>query len=330
MYFCFHYILPCLIVNPIIDQDQLLQKETVLSYTVAIWATIQMDYNLLKTFSKVVELGSFTQAAKYLGQPKSRVSRAISRLESELNVQLIRRTTRKSSLTSSGLEFYKEISPLLNSINNELIKVSNQQIEMSGVIRITTSESIAQTLVAQVISAYQLKYPKVYFEIIITNDYLDLTKENIDIAFRAGKLQDSSLIQKKFISTNFILVSSTKYLEYNPLPTKLEDLQHHKLLSFKGFEKTIFNKSIDYKPKVVSDSFSVLLKMTLNHEGITFLPNFLCQEYLENKTLSRVIPTWKSKTSNIHILYPPSRNISKRVKAFLELANELYSGKETN
>ena len=172
-----------------------------------------MDYNLLKTFSKVAELGSFTQAAKVLNHPKSRVSRAISRLENELDVQLIRRTTRKTTLTSSGQEFFHNIHPLLNSINNEITKVSNQQHEMSGTIRITTSQDIGQALVSKVISLYNSKYPNVQFDTIITNDFLDLVKENIDIAIRAGKLKDSTLIQKKFISTHFIIVCSKKYLE---------------------------------------------------------------------------------------------------------------------
>ncbi|MDB9786532.1 LysR substrate-binding domain-containing protein [Bacteriovoracaceae bacterium] len=285
-----------------------------------------MDYNLLKTFSKVAELGSFTKAAKILNQPKSRVSRAISRLESQLNVQLIRRTTRKTSLTESGQSLYKKIYPLLNGINNELIKITDQQIEMSGTIRITTSEDIGQTLVTRIISAYQSKYPKVRFETIITNDFVDLIKEDVDIAFRAGKLQDSSLIQKKFISTNFILVASPKYLEFHPQPTTLDELKNHNFFSFKTLNKEIFGNNFELTPQVTSDSLSILLKMVLNHEGTTFLPDFFCQEYLKNKTLFRIIPSWKSKTGNIHILYPPSKMISKRVKTFIEMANELYKG----
>jgi LysR family transcriptional regulator for bpeEF and oprC len=245
-----------------------------MSYTVAYKATIVMDYNLLKTFVKVSELGSFTKAAKILNQPKSRVSRAIARLESELDVQLVRRTTRKTTLTIPGQEFFQNISPLLNSIDNETIRVSNQQEEMSGTIRITASQDIGQTLVSKVISLYSSKYPRVQFETKITNDFLDLTKENIDIAFRAGKLKDSSLIQKKFISTHFIIVCSKKYVETFGAPTSLEDLDNHKFLSFKRLEKDFFNKSVILSPIVTTDSIPMLLNMILNNDGIGILPSF--------------------------------------------------------
>ena len=284
---------------------------------------MEKDYNLLKVFCKVSELGSFTKAAKILNQPKSRVSRAISRLENELDVQLIRRTTRKTSLTINGQEFYQNINPFLNCINNELIKVSNQQQEMSGTIRITASQDIGQTIVAQIISAFNSKHPNVHFETIITNDYLDLTKENIDIAFRAGKLQNSSLIQKKFMSTNFIIVCAKKYIEKYSAPLCLEDLQDHKFLSFKGMERSLIDNGKiikPIKPIITTDSIPMLLNMAFNGDGIVILPSFFCKEHIAAKTLIRLIPTWKSKTENLHILYPPSKNISDKVKTFVEMA----------
>jgi len=286
-----------------------------------------MDYNLLKTFSKVAELGSFTKAAKVLNQPKSRVSRAIARLENELNIQLIRRTTRKTSLTNSGQELYQNIYPLLLGINNELVKVSDQQQEMSGVIRLTGAQDMGQTLLPQIISAFNIKHPNVQFEILITNEFLDLTKENIDIAFRAGKMQDSGLIQKKIISAHFNIFCSQKYLEKYGRPSTPKDLMNHKFLSFKELEKELFHKDIQIKPFVTSDSIPMLISMALNHEGITILPDFSCKEYLDAKTLVKIIPSWQGKTGGIHILYPPSKNISQKVKAFIKIANDLFSEK---
>ena len=283
-----------------------------------------MDYNLLKTFSKVSELGSFTKAAKVLNQPKSRVSRAIAKLENELGVELVRRTTRKTSLTSLGQEFYEKITPHLNEISNELIRVSDKQDEMVGTIRITTSDSFAQNTLAPVISKYNLKYPKVKFEMIITNDYVDLVKENIDLAFRAGKLKDSSLLQKKFIATSFLLVCSKKYIDKYSVPTCLAEIQKHKYLSFKPLESLFTDKGIILNSSVTTDSLPMLLKMALNGDGVTVLPDFLCEKYIMSKELVRVIPTWKSKSENIHIVYPPTKNLPKRVKEFIEVAKSMY------
>ena len=113
----------------------------------------KIDYNLLKVFQKVLETGSFTQAAKALSQPKSRVSRGITRLESQLGVELIRRTTRRVSATSIGREFSKNLNPLLSSLSAELINVNNYQKEMTGTLRITAPQDLAQTVVAKIIVA---------------------------------------------------------------------------------------------------------------------------------------------------------------------------------
>jgi len=283
-----------------------------------------MDYNLLKTFSKVSELGSFTKAAKVLNQSKSRVSRAIARLESELGVELVRRTTRKTSLTSVGQEFYEKITPHLNEINNELIRVSDKQEEMVGTIRITTADSFAQNTVAQLISEYSSKYPKVKFDMIITNEYVDLVKENIDLAIRAGELKDSTLIQKKFMPTSFILVCSTQYSKKYSLPNTLEELENHKYLSFKPLESIFNKKGIHLNKTLTTGSLPMLLKMALSGDGITVLPDFLCQKYILSKELIRVVPSWKSKSENVHFVYPPTKNLPKRVKAFIDLAMDMY------
>ena len=284
-----------------------------------------MDYNLLKTFSKVAELGSFTQASIILKQPKSRVSRAISRLEQELGVELIRRTTRKSSLTDIGRQLYKNVTPHLTAINNELISVGDMHTDMSGTIRITTTDSLAQTLLTKVISKFNSLYPSVNFEMIITNDYVDLVKEDVDLAFRAGKLKDSSLIQKKFVELSFILVCSKEYAESYQLPSKLEELSNHKFFSFIPLEKYFINKNIQLNSALRTDSLPMLLSMALNSRGVTVLPEFLCSKHIESKELVRVVPEWHSKKESVHILYPPTKNQSKRIKEFISISKSMYS-----
>lgn len=282
-----------------------------------------MDYNLLKVFAKVAELGSFTQAAKILNYPKSRVSRAISRLENELGVQLIRRTTRKTSLTNSGKELFQNMSPLLKGLDAELTHVSNQHNDLSGIIRLTASQDIGQTLVTQSISAFNAKHPNVRFETIITNDFLDLTQENIDIAFRAGKLTGSHLIQKEILRARFIIVCSKEYRDTYGQPNKLEDLASHKFLSFKNKEQEFLEKDITLNPVVISDSFPMLLNMALSHFGITILPDFFCETYLNDKKLVQLLPKWTSKTGTIHLLYPPSKTIPKKINAFIQTVQEI-------
>lgn len=279
-----------------------------------------MDYNLLTVFSKVAELGSFTKAAALLNQPKSRVSRAITRLESELGAQLLRRTTRKTSLTNAGLNFHKAVAPLLKSLNTEISKVSSKHQEMSGSIKITASQDIGQTLVTQLITEFSARFPEVLFEIVITNEYLDLTKLDIDIAFRAGKLQDSTLKQSKILDARFILVCSKSYFERYGGIGKLDDLHMHRFLSFRNMEKNFFNGDSSLSPNVVSDSIPMLINMTLKGSGIAMLPDFFCKDNLNSKALVHILPGWHSEPEGIHMLYSPSSDIPKKVRAFIDFA----------
>ncbi len=284
----------------------------------------KIDYNLLKTFHKVSELGSFTRASEVLKQPKSRVSRAISRLEEKLGVQLIRRTTRRTSLTSAGKTFYENISPLLNSLDSELANVQNHQTEMSGLIRLTASEDIAQTLLPKIISKFNSKHPRVEIQTLITNDFLDLAKENIDLSFRAGKLQDSILIQKKIMAVSFILVCSKKYLQKFGKPQNLKDLNSHKFLSFTPGERTWLEDDLDIKPFLKSDSIPMLLNMAINNDGITALPDYFCKDALKSGALVRIFPSWSSKSENIHMLYHPLKNSSKKIKIFIATVKQYF------
>ena len=233
-----------------------------------------MDLNLLKTFSKVAELGSFTKAAEILKQPKSRVSRSVTRLENKLNVQLLNRTTRVTSLTSSGQKLFSKLSTLIYKIEDELTGITNQNKQMSGKIKITTSQDVSQKFLTKIILEYRKLHPHVVFETIITNEFLDLNKENIDIAFRAGNLKDSSLIQKKFIKTKFILVCSKEYLIKHNQPKKINQLVSHNFLSFKGFEKNFFKNQVSIEPTITTDSLAVLFQLVLENEGIAAMPSF--------------------------------------------------------
>ena len=285
----------------------------------------KIDYNLLKTFYNVIKTESFTKAAALLNQPKSRVSRAISRLENQLGVDLIRRTTRKTSATSIGKEFYKNISPILKILNNELIKVTNYQKEMTGTLRITAPQDIAQTVVAKIISSFNIKYPNIQIQSVVTNELLDLTKENIDLSFRAGRLTNSNLIQKKLMNVNFIFVSSKSYIEKNGYPIRLNDLNKFKFLSFKNMEQLWFKNKINVKPFLLTDSIPMLLSMVLNSDGITILPNYFCKDYLESGKIIRVFPNLKSPTETIHMLYHQNKNVSNIVKKFIENASNFVN-----
>lgn len=275
-----------------------------------------MNLNLLKTFVKLAEFGNFTKTAEHLNQPKSRVSRSISKLEEELGIQLVRRTTRQTSLTSAGSDYYQRIALLISQIDEETKAISDSSQALSGLLRITAPEDMAQTIVSRLVSQFSEKHPKIKIECIVTNQFLDLTKENIDLAFRAGKLTDSNLIQRKLHQVELITIASKAYLQKYGTPQLENELSKHRVMSFKGMSS--------YKNSfITTDSFAMLLNMTLLGNGIAIVPDFICKGYLDSGELIKLFPLKKNQSSSVHIVYPPSRNIPLKTKKFIKLATSI-------
>lgn len=285
-----------------------------------------MNLNLLKSFVKIAELGSLTKAAESLNQPKSRVSRNLAGLEKALGVDLVRRTTRQTSLTASGEEFFQKIAPLLGQIENEILSLADSKDIVQGKLRITAPEDMGETIVSQVLKKYSIKYPLVEVEILITNEYLDLVKENIDIAFRAGKLKDSNLIQRKLTDVDLVFVASKNYLQTFGRPKSLEDFQFHKVMLFSPLVKELKRnkdfKTILLKPYISSDSFFFLRNLALANKGITILPDFFAKKFIQSGEMERVVEDFSARSSTVQLVYPPTKNLPSRTREFIRLTTK--------
>jgi len=293
----------------------------------------QLDLNLLKTFTKVLELGSFTQAARVLKQPKSRISKAISRLEKELNVQLLRRTTRSVSATTAGQSLYLKTYPLIKDMEAELSQLTEQSQKLQGILRLSAPEDFGHTLLGDLITDFNDLYPEINFDVILANDFVDLTKQNIDLAFRIGKLDDSNLIQKKIGNVELILVATPEYLKKYGSPLTKKDLGHHKMLTFIKLDQHIefdplgeIIMQADLKTRFACNSFPVLFSLVMKHKGIALIPDFYCREQLLSGMLVRVLPTFSAGRRGIHLIYPPSKSMPLRLRTFIDFAsNKLQS-----
>lgn len=287
-----------------------------------------IDLNLIRTFIAVAQLGSFTKAANALGQPKSRVSRAITKLESDLRAQLVRRTTRQSALTSAGEKFYKSTKKLIEDIDYQVSIVNSSEQEISGTLKITAPDDMSNSILPPLISQFQIKYPKVQIQIHITNHFVDLIKENIDIAFRIGNLKDSNLIQKKLMSVQLIMVASPHYLKSRIRPIQIKDLEKHNFIPFHLYSTRDIFKKLNLYPSIISDSFQFSLAMALEGNAITMLPDFFAKKYLEEKKLERIIPSWSGDLSGMQLVYSPTKQLAPQVRSFIDFtAMKIAKGK---
>ncbi len=190
------------------------------------------DLNALLIFSAVAEARSFSEASRRLGKPVSTVSRRVAELEDQLGVRLLERSTRSLRLTDVGAEVLDyaqqtvEVSDAVESL------VSNRLTEVTGALRLSCPPSVADSLIAPLISAFQASYPAVRVHVMVTDRYIDHISEGIDLALRVGPLQDSSLMARKVLRYRHRLVASPGYLAQHKEPRRPQDLSKHRLLAF--------------------------------------------------------------------------------------------------
>lgn len=291
-----------------------------------------MDLNHVTAFVRVVQDGSFTAAAKALGLPKSSVSRSVAQLEEDLGVRLLHRTTRKLHLTDAGTAFHDRVARALADIDEATSAASDLQRELRGVIRITAPVDIGVWAIAGIVARFVRKHPQLNVEVRLSGRVVDLVREGFDLAVRAGKLRDQSLIARRVGSLEMGLYASSRYLKRRPAPKTIEDLEKHDcivlqtesgplkwpLRSAKGDERTL-----EPRGAISSDDISFMKKAVLAGGGIALLPLFLCAREERSGKLVRVLPSWRLGGSELHVVYPSARYVPQRVIA---LRDHLVAG----
>jgi DNA-binding transcriptional LysR family regulator len=289
-----------------------------------------MDLNEISVFLEVVQSGGFSKAAKKLGMPNSTVSSKISSLEKRLATTLIQRTTRQLKITPAGQSYFELCIKGLQEIQNAEREIVAAQSEPQGLLRITAPIDLGGKVLPPVLSRYLAKFPKVKVELNLTDNITDLIGEKFDLAFRVGKLDDSSLISRKVGLANYALYAAPKYLKIHGQPLQPQDLRKHACLAFQpmGTEEWRLegkngNAKVPIEGSLIVNNLSALKNFLLQGDGIAFFPNFMVREELAAKKLVRVLPEWGSKPRPLHILYPAQRHPPPKLSAFLSLAVEM-------
>lgn len=289
-----------------------------------------MNLDGIEVFVKVVQAGSFSQAAKILGMPNSTVSAKLSQLERRLGTTLLQRTTRKLSLTQAGETYFRRCAEALDALQAAESELGNSQNEPRGLLRLTAPVEIGHGVLPAVLRAYLDKHPEMEIDLVVTNRVLDLVTERLDLAVRAGKLKDSRLIARKFMLGHFALWASPRYVKKHSAPMHPKGLSEHNLLQFSAFknrplELTNGKESVKVavSGRFTADDFEVLKSMAVLDEGIAFLPSVLCSEERGQDKLVRILPDWHGESVSFSLVYPAQRFVPSKVRAFIKTAEEM-------
>ncbi|AXN30856.1 LysR family transcriptional regulator [Vibrio coralliilyticus] len=281
------------------------------------------DLNDLMVFATVVERGSFTQAAEALNTPKSNISRKITRLESQLGVRLLERSTRKLHLTEIGQRYYQYCKRIKEEYEAAGSAVESMLEKPQGRLRVCTSLGVGQSLLGDHLAEYCRHYPDVELDLSLTNRRVDLIEEGYDLAFRVGELPDSGLIAKKLCSINLRLYAAPSFAKHR-INTP-SDLLKHPLMLMSAKERSpdwhlhcgVDKTALRFEPNVRCDDFSMLMRMAIKGLGITELPEYMAKRELAEGTLINILPDWQFEPVDLYALYPSHRGSTPKVRALL-------------
>jgi DNA-binding transcriptional LysR family regulator len=292
-----------------------------------------LDLNDIIVFARVVEAGSFTAAARLLAMPKTTVSRRIAALEHEVGVRLLQRTTRSLNLTDAGRLYYEQSSQGLRTIEEANLRLAQARAEPSGTIRISAPVGFGGHFLIRAVVDFLAIYPKTNVELRLTDDRLNLVEDGIDLAFRTGILQDSTLIARKLGSTHRLLCASPDYLARYGMPESPADLAHHQCViagpTASGAHWVLDGprgqETVVVAGRFAANEMQAVVAAALAGFGIAQLPQAIADGLIDDGRLQRVLKTYTTPAGGLHVLYPSSRHLSPLVKAFIELASERIS-----
>ena len=285
-----------------------------------------IDLNEVRVFTKVVESGSFSGAARTLGYPRATVSRKVSQLEESLGIRLLQRSTRKLNLTGPGREYYLKCSSALSEIEHANQKLTEAQQVPSGILRISAPLGAQSGFLADWINEFLKLHKDVSIIINLSDTVVDLIEGGIDVAFRAGQLKDSSLVARKLGDTKLVLCASPNYLANATELNSPDDLKKHAAIIFGDSQETAVwqlqslqgNKAVHVHGRVAANSIEFALQSCLAGLGIGLLPVALVSELVKSNKLQIVLEEYLSDVGGPYIIYPSKTHLSVTVRAFVD------------
>lgn len=289
----------------------------------------------MQTFVRVAETGSISGAAERLGIAKSAVSRRLAELEGRLGVQLFHRTTRRLSLTDSGRSFYEHCVRILEEVDEAELSVAAAHREVRGALRVALPLSFGLLHLAPAIQEFMRRHPAVEFDLDFNDRQVDLVREGFDVAIRIAQLADSSLMARRLAPIRHVVCGSPDYFARHGIPRHPADLARHRCLAYSNLPSPGLWTCRDAQGRQVSVSVPLWLKANngdflsraaMAGEGLILQPTFYLAEAIAAGQLVPVLRDFGWPEINAYAIYPPTRHLSSRVRAFVDFLAEYFSG----
>lgn len=282
----------------------------------------------LAVFARVVTAGSFTAAARDLGISKSAASRSVSRLEDRLGTRLLNRTTRQLAVTEAGREIHGRAVRMVAEAEAAELAAARLAEGPRGTLRVNGPVIFGERYLAPLLPGFLEQHPDVRIELSLTDQFVDVVDEGWDVAVRIAALADSSLVARKLAPAQGAIVASPAYLERRGVPRTPADLAAHDCIRYSLMSAQMEWRFVDADGKPVavpiegrleSDHGGSILQAVIGGAGIAMLPLFICGEALREGRVVSLLEDWLPESrSAIWAVYPHSRHVSPKVRAFVD------------
>ena len=296
-------------------------------------------FNAMRVFTRIVELRGFAKAADSLQLPRASVTVLIKQLEAHLGVQLLQRTTRQVSPTLDGAAYYQRCVQLLSDLEETEAVFSTRRQNPRGTLCVDMPSGIGRLIVIPALPAFTARYPQIELEISLNDRPVDLIREGVDCVLRGGLALDESLVARPLAMMDQLTLASPGYLARRGMPASLQDLANHQMVEYVSsvtgkrfgleFEVDGQLRTVNLSKGLAVNSSDGYFAACEAGFGLIQAPGYHAMRQLAEGTLVQVLPSLAVPKMALSALYPPHRQLSQRLRVFVDWLVELCARPDT-
>lgn len=287
------------------------------------------DFSDIWAFVRVVESGSFSEAARRMGTTKANISKQVARLEKTLQAKLLHRSTRKLGLTEAGGAIFQHGLRMIEEAKALEATAAGLQAGPAGTLRVSASVAFGTSCLAGLLPAFMERYPDIRVVLSLADRYVDLVEEGIDVALRlAPRIDTPSLVARPIAPLRYVLAAAPAYLDKHGTPTRVEELREHRCLGFGGgapltweFDGAGGRTRIRLDTALAANSSLALHAAMLRGAGIALLPAYVVDEDLRRGAAVQVLPALAPtgfSGDRVYAVYLENRFLPPKVRVFID------------
>lgn len=294
------------------------------------------DLAYMVTFARVVKAGSFAGAARQLKVTSSVASKHVAKLEQQLGVRLLNRSTRKLSLTEAGAAYYEHCARIVEEVESSKRAIASLQAAPRGLLKVTAPVTFASTRLGPILREFFERYPDIQIDLNASNRLVDMAEEGFDVAIRIARTLPPNVVARPLRPVRWHLCGSPEYLQREGVPQHPANLSRHNCLTFpvpgqavvwhfvRGSERV----EVPVHGSLQSNMVEALHDLVLAGTGLTLLPGYIAGKDIREGKLATVLADWEIESgSSLYAVYLPTRYLAPKVRVFVDFLVERFGAR---